>query len=102
MYGTAAVHGLCHCVQVLYEVTASGIYQKWPQNVVNTNRLFSAPELVQQWASNSSRGCDGGQARICRAEANYGFIEVDFRARRISMGVRTPEEGEQSEHVIHY
>jgi len=59
-------------------------------------------ELVQSWSSNTTHGCTESDFHICRAKSNYGFLEVDFSSRRLRMGVRTPEEGEEVAHTVSY
>jgi len=147
--------------QVVYEVTASGVYADWPGPVGNGNRLrevsadwqgsgpynqacvfpftyqgsthtscapydgggtwcstatlygvhipgswgVCAPpeeELAQAVFSNSSRTCSQSPFHICLAQANYGYVEVNWAERRLRMGARTPEEKEEMFHQIEY
>ena len=59
-------------------------------------------ELAQEVFSNSSKTCAQSRYNICGAEANYGFIHVDFEKRSLLMGIRTPLEGEEMSHRIKY
>ena len=58
-------------------------------------------ELAQQTFSNSSHTCQD-TFHICSADANYGYIKVDFVSSSVEMGVRTPAEQEVISHKIHY
>jgi len=149
--------------QVLYEVTASGVYKPWSgENIKNGNRLrrrscdhkgkgpfnqacvfpfkylgttYSdcapredgdswcstktdlwhdhiagywgncAPkeeELAQTVFSNSTKTCSQSDFYICSAQANYGYIDVNFSENTLRMGIKTPEEKEEMYHEIHY
>ena len=59
-------------------------------------------ELAQTTFSNSSQTCSNNDYFVCTAKANYGFIHVDWEARRVEMSVRTPTEEEQISHSIKY
>ena len=59
-------------------------------------------ELAQTAYSNTTRACTGSQYHICRAESNYGYVEVEFQDRTIKMGVRTPEEEQEAFHKINF
>ena len=59
-------------------------------------------ELVGQLAfSNSSQTCSDSFF-ICSAQANYGYVKVDFESQRLEMGVRTPAEEEVMFHQVNY
>ena len=58
-------------------------------------------ELQQLAASNSTKTCSD-TFYICSAQANYGYIRVDFDSQRVEMGVRTPEEEEVMSHTVNY
>ena len=58
-------------------------------------------ELSQLAASNSSQSCSD-TFYICSAEANYGYVRVDFENERVEMGVRTPVEEEVMSHQVNY
>ena len=59
-------------------------------------------ELAQDTFSNSTETCSRNPYFICTAQANYGFIHVDFDMEKVEMSVRTPAEGEQMTHIISY
>ena len=58
-------------------------------------------ELSQLAASNSTKTCSD-TFYICSAQANYGYVRVDFDSQRVEMGVRTPEEEEVMSHTVNY
>ena len=39
---------------------------------------------------------------VCNAEANYGYINVDWEERTLEMGVRAPVENEQMYNKIRF
>ena len=59
-------------------------------------------ELAQKTAHNSTRTCSASPFHVCTAQTNYGFIQVDWAARTVQMGIRTPEEHQQVSHTIAY
>ena len=58
-------------------------------------------ELAQLAFSNSSQTCSD-TFFICSAQANYGYVRVDFDSQRVEMGVRTPAEEEVMSHQVNY
>ena len=58
-------------------------------------------ELAQQTFTNSTKTCQD-TFHICSAEANYGYIKVDFSSQTLEMGVRTPAEEELIYHRVSY
>jgi len=59
-------------------------------------------ELIQESFSNSTKTCSQSKFHICTAQANYGYLSVDWESRSLKMGVRTPEENEEMYHTIHF
>jgi len=59
-------------------------------------------ELAQETFSDSSKTCTLSDYHICYALGNYGFIEVDFEAKKVKMGIKTPVEEEQAFHTVSY
>merc|ERR1712012_13786 len=59
-------------------------------------------ELVQESFSNSTKTCSQSKFHICTAQANYGFLSVNWESRSLTMGVRTPEEDELMFHKVHF
>ena len=59
-------------------------------------------ELAHTTFSNSTKTCAGSKYNICQAEANYGYIHVDFEKKELKMGIRTPVEEEEMSHSIKY
>ena len=58
-------------------------------------------ELTQLAFSNSSQSCSD-TFYICSAQANYGYVRVDFETERVEMGIRTPVEEEVMSHQVNY
>jgi len=63
----------------LYDVTSSGITQTWPSTEPNENRV--GPVI---------------------RENNFGLIEIDWRARQMSLQLRTVENAVVSEHRVDF
>jgi len=101
----------------VYEVTGSGIDQKWPFTVVNTNRLrpedfgfglrrdlqglrvqedntrnLNAATAIKSITYSGSNTCSGDSLHICSATANYGGIEVDWANQEVHLSIFTPFE----------
>ena len=57
---------------------------------------------TQELFSNSTKTCHGSNFMVCRAVANYGYIDVDWEGRTLEMGIRTPAENEQMYNKIKF
>jgi len=91
--------------QSVYEVTASGINQRWDEAVTNTNRLSSTdPDAVTVHVSSDPIRCTAATHHVCRATSNYGQVEVDFAAGSLWLRIATPHESDPiaSEVVIQF
>jgi alkaline phosphatase D len=89
--GQAAVH--------VYEVTASGIDQKWVEDVPNPNRLRSNSVLPvsanARMVSSGTHTCTGDSFHVCSARANYGGVEMDWTGGgTVQLSIYTPHETE--------
>ena len=80
----------------VFEVTASGIDQKWPYDIENTNRLQHSEQydgvLSIVTASSDKNTCSGDRLHVCSARANYGGITIDWDLGEITLGIYTPHE----------
>lgn len=95
--------------QVLHEVTASGIEQRFNFAVINDNRLQpdAGPEFnaITTYSSGSGSSANCRDAHhVCNARANYGQIEVDFENNNLFLRIKTPHEADPtaSEVVVSY
>ena len=92
--------------QMLYEITSSGIFQKWNYKVPNMNRFDpNATEIDRgnasnaiKWFSNLTTTC-GSSFHTCKSEAHYGLITVDFEKKMIRAGLKTPLNGNEEAYI---
>ena len=59
-------------------------------------------ELAGETFSSSTKTCTQSKYHICKTEANYGTVEVDFENQKIKMSIFTPEEEEVAYHQVSY
>ena len=85
--------------QMLYEVTASGIYQHWSYDVLNSNRFKEDVFENIGYYSNLSTTCSNSRFHTCTSKTNYGAINVDFTKRIVRAGIKTPYDGNEEAYV---
>jgi len=76
------------------EVTASGIDQNWPHDIDNTNRMQVDQTyhgvVTMETAERDENTCTDNRFHVCRAQANYGGIRVDWERNQIELAIYTP------------
>ena len=87
--------------QTLYEVTASGIYQNWPEDILNSNRFSEVPGCEEAF-SNLTTICTKSKYHTCSSKSNYGQIDIDFDGKYVKLSIRTPIENEEASVKIKY
>ena len=78
--------------QMLYEITASGVYQKWREDILNSNRYKPGKfknNIINNY-SNLTTTCTGSHYHTCTSFSNYGIISVDFKTKILRAGIKTP------------
>ena len=81
--------------QMLFEITASGIFQDWNENIANTNRFKTGVHEGIKSFSNLSTTCTQSPFHTCTSKAHYGMISVDFEKKIIRAGLKTPANGNE-------
>ena len=75
--------------RMLFEVTASGIYQNWPHPIENSNRFKDGVyEHIKSFSNLTTTNCTGSEFHTCSSDAHYGMINVDFDKKIVRIGVR--------------
>ena len=85
--------------QMLYEITASGIFQDWNALVPNSNRFQPNVHKEIKSFSNLTTTCSGSRFHTCTSKAHYGMISVDFDKKLIRAGIKTPANGNEEAYI---
>ena len=92
--------------QILYEITSSGLFQKWGYKVPNMNRFDpNATEINGGNTSNAIKGFSNltttydSPFHTGKSEAHYGLITVDFEKKMIRAGLKTPVNGNEEAYI---
>ena len=85
--------------QMLYEITASGIFQDWKTDVPNSNRFQPDVHKGIKSFSNLTTTCSGSSFHTCTSKAHYGMISVDFETKSVRAGIKTPADGNEEAYI---